>query len=485
MLFAQMTTSQHHQPKPDRTRNPEMSASLFLGVVGAIGFNFAPILLGYGMAMNACFMVYAAIILLLSFADPRVLGYATVLSACNPANSLANLSFSFLLAVLTIIKEFHSAGRVIRELSSRIWWWLLLATFLLILLSVPAWSADTRNIITEAKDAMSRLGYLVVFPVAIALTIRSRQDAVRSVSLLCFMSIGTLAAFYFIGQAGVEVITAAEGGESIGVEQHIGNIHMNFVRTQVCIPIAALATSSLALGIGLGLNRWTLPYYLASGIAVFMIMALASTGSAFAMVCSFAIIAVGYIRMTQSKTRAAFAVLFFMMVALALYFIVFQTSNALSARIEQKLQANEIDRMKYWQEAIQYALATPIGEGWIRQSVLAHNDFLLFFIAYGWPTGLFYAAASGALFLSLRRELQQPSGLQDAQSGTLLLVAQAALSVYVVNSFLDMLSANIGYYQIVWALILTPATVIAVSGDFAKIAMRTMDAKSTQHKQFC
>jgi hypothetical protein len=274
-------------------RASRISVPLFVGIVGAIGFNFSPILLGYGMAMNACFLAYASTILFLSFADSRVLGYATVLSACNPANSLANLSFSLLLALLTIIKEYRSVRNLISELGSCRWWLLMLGAFALIIISVPAWSTDMNGITTEVKQALSRLGFIVVFPVAIALTIRSRLDGVRVVSLLFLLSVSIFSFFYFTGQTGTDVITAVKGGDNVGVEQHIGNIYMNFVRTQVCIPIAALVTVGLALAIGAGITWRGLQFFLAICLIVLMIMQLASTGSAFAMVCGMGVIAFG------------------------------------------------------------------------------------------------------------------------------------------------------------------------------------------------
>src|SRR5664279_4727340 len=122
----------------------KITTPLFLAIAGTIGFDLLPIVFGYGMAMNICFMPYAGLMFFLSYSDRRVLGYATVLSACNPANYLANLSFSFLLAILAIIKEFPAVGQVIQQLGKRRWWWLFLAAFLLIVLSIPFWPSGLR-----------------------------------------------------------------------------------------------------------------------------------------------------------------------------------------------------------------------------------------------------------------------------------------------------------------------------------------------------
>lgn len=451
----------------DQMMPSKLTLSLSLGIAGTIGFNLSPIMLGYGMTMNICFVLYAGVMLGLSFMDRRVLGYATVLLACNPANYMANLSFSFLLGVLTILKEAPSAGRVFQDLGKRSWWWLLLAAFLLVGLSVPFWPMELREMITEAKQAVSRLGFLVVLPLAVGLTLRTPRDGVRAVSLLCLMSISFLAVFYFWGQAGISVIS--EGGQTIGVEQHIGNIYMNFVRTQVCIPLAALAAGALAMALVDGLSLQALPFYLASGICVYLIMLLASTGSAFAMVCGMGVVALGYFRNRLSPGRNLLGVILFSFVGTVLYWAVFQTENALSIRIEQKAQAGEIDRMVVWKEGIAEIIKTPFGEGWDYKT---HSDWLVFMLSYGWLTGLAYFTASGSLFLSMWRGLRRHSNPADHESRNLLLVGLAALTVYSINSILDMLSANIVYYNIVWALILTPATVVAItdaaSGQYSK-----------------
>jgi hypothetical protein len=309
---------------------------------------------------------------------------------------------------------------------------------------------------------LSRLGYLAAFPVAVGLTIRTRQEGVRVVSLLCLLSVALLAVFYFRGEAGMDVIAAVEGGESIGVEQQIGNIYLNFVRTQVCIPIAALAVSCLALGTCLGFRFRTLPYCLALISCVFMIVQLASIGSALAMVCGFGVIFFIYFRGRMSPSRIMLGVVAFLVVGLALYWGVFHTGSILAARIDVKndeISATGIDRMPFWIAGITKISETPLGTGW--SSVSGHSDWLLFGVAYGLPTGLLYLIAAVSIFLSLLRSRRTAA---DIQSLTLCLVGLAALSVYTVNSCLDMLSANVGYYQIVWALILTPSAVLAVTG---------------------
>lgn len=441
-----------------------ISNTLILAIAGTIAFNLSPIVLGYGWAMNICFMLYAAVMLVLSLKDRRVLGYATVLLACNPANAQANLSFSFLLAILTILREASAVGRVVQALTHRPWWCLFLAAFLLVGLSVPFWPPASREIVTEAKQVLSRLGYLVVFPLAVSLTIRSRVDGVRAVSLLCLMSAALLGGFYFWGQAGFNVSVAAEGFDAVGVEQSIRNISLNFNRTQVCIVLAALSVCALSLGVGLGFSSRALPYHLTSGLCVYLIMLLASTGSVFALLCGMVAVWLGYIGVRPSAPRIILGLILLSFVGSGLYWAVFHTENALLLRIGYKttqIQTEGIDREAYWKEGIAEILKAPFGEGWTDRT--GHSDWLLFLLSYGWAAGLAYIAAAGSVFVSLWRALRRQTHVADRDSVAIVTVGLAVLLVYVVNSVLDMLAANIGYFQTVWAMILVPAAVIANS----------------------
>jgi hypothetical protein len=443
---------------------PKITLPLIVGIAGTIGFDLSSIALGYGMTMNVFFLLYVGIMFVLSFFDRRVLGYATVLSACNPANYTANLSFSFLLAIVTIFRESAAVGRVIRELGNRRWWWLFLAAFLLVGLSVPSWPPDLRDILTEVKQALSRLGYLAAFPLAVGLTIRTRRDGVRAVSLLCLTSVAFLVGFYLWGQSGFSVAIAARGFEAIGVEQHIGNVYLNFNRTQVCIPLAALAAVALALGVSTSPNPRSMPYYVVSALCVYLIMSLASTGSIIAMVCGMSIVALGLLGVHLSLGRVLLVVILLSIVGSTLYWSVFHTENALRVRMQYKIAEIErtgIDRQPFWEDGIAEISKKPFGEGWSERT--GHSDWLLFMLSYGWATGLLYVAAAGSLFWSMWRRLGWQTEVADRQSIALLLVGLAALSVYLVNSMLDMLSANIGYYETVWALILTPAAVMAIA----------------------
>jgi hypothetical protein len=434
-----------------------ISVPLILGILGTIGFNLSPIIFGSGVTMNICFMLYAGSMFLLSLADRRVLGYATVLSVCNPANWQVYMSYSFLLAGMTVFKDFMGLGQVMRELNKRGWWWLLMAAFFFVVLSVPFWPSDMRAMMTEVKQALGHLGFLLALPLAVGLTIRTPQDGIRAVSWLCMMSVALFVIFSLQG-------TVSMVAGSNEVERFIGYISLSFMRTSICIPLAALAASGLALGVSNGLTHRAVPYYLIMGVSFLMIMQLASVGSAFAMICGMGVVALAYLGVRLSLGRILFGVVLFSVVGSGLYWAVFNTENFLSKRIEEKeMQFNKIgiDRMELWEEGIAEIRDNPFGKGW--STSVGHSDWLLFTLSYGWASGLFYITAAGSLFLSMWRSLRKYRTADGRPSATLLMVGLAALTVYIINSVLDMLSANVGYYETVWTLILTSATVVAVT----------------------
>ena len=239
----------------------KITIPLYLSIIVTFLYNLAPILLGYGSSMDLMFLLYSGTMYLLSNKDKRVLGYATVLSASNLANTDAHISYSLLLGILTITKEQASFHRIVRNLWRYFWWRMFLMSFVLVILSVPFWDLSINVFITEVKQALSRLGYIVVLSLAVGLTIYNPKDGVRLVGLLCIVAFINFVLFYFLGSSSYQTITATPMGTPMGVWQRIGKIDMNFVRTQVCIPIAVIAAICLVLVVS-NKVRWRFSFFI-------------------------------------------------------------------------------------------------------------------------------------------------------------------------------------------------------------------------------
>ena len=452
----------------------KLSLPLILGILATVAFNLAPIWLGYGMRMNACFVPYALLICILSLGERRVLGYATLLTACNPANAYAYVSFSLLMAVVTLFAAWDGAWTAARELRKHPWWCLSVAALLGVVITIPFWQPNLRLMVWEAKVVCSRLGYLVLVPLAIRATVRSSQDGVRALSFGCLMAVTVLAMFYLGGTQGVpEGLDAGMDSSGLQVMYTIGQAMVSAIRTQFCIVVAALAVASLSLAVTQGMAALAIPLYAASGLCVFMIMRAASTGSAFAMVCGMGVLAVAYLSVRPSLGRVLFGFVVFAAAGYALMWAVFSTDNLLAERIVLKVRTARIDRWQAWVESIDRILVRPIGSGWTttyegREN--CHNDFFIYFLSYGWITGACYAGAVATLFVSLVRQLTSQTA-RDAARRTLLLTGLSALTVYVANSMLDMLSANTLGFDILWAVVFTAAATVYGSGENADQAL--------------
>lgn len=445
-----------------------------LGIVSTIAFDLAPTAFGFGLPMNLLFVLYAVVMNALHFSDRRILGYATILSACNPANSQANMSFTVLLAFLTIMREAPNLGRVLREFGKQRWFWALLTAFLLVGLSLPTWPAHPFALITELKHYMSRLGFVVLFPLAVALTIRTLEEGVRALSIFCVLSAGILVLFFIWGSVGADTTLASEDG-TVAIYQFIGNISMNFLRTQVCIIAAALGAAGLGLGLGKGFNRQGIPFFCVAGACVALILALGSTGSAFAMLIAMLLVSLASISMHRSPHRIMLGIMAVAIVGVTLAYAVTHTDNTLSHRIQTKnveMATDGIDREVFWVTGLSEIRTRPFGEGWSCRT--GHMDWLVMTLSYGWATGLFYFFGAQALLFSFWKALHRLKDATDRHSLALILAGGAAMIVYIINSFLDMPAANIGYYQTLWALILTPAAVLAVSEAGKRALLRSV-----------
>jgi hypothetical protein len=335
---------------------------------------------------------------------------------------------------------------------------------LAVVFSIPAWLSDARDFVSEMKHLASRLGYLLLLSLAVGSTLRTPRDGVRAIFLLCATATSIFVVFYFFGQVGFNLAAGANLGD---VFLTVGKIPITYLRTQVCFIVAIIAVVALALGIYSKLRLRAFPAYLIVCACVFLIMTFASTGSALALICGFAVVVLGYFGNRLSLGTLLWGTILFSFVGVGFYFAVFETDNLLSERIEVKSKQYErigIDRMQFWMEGIETSLNNPFGIGWIgwMNSKTGHSDWQIYSIAYGWATGGCYLLMNIALFCTLLRSLLRNT-IKDPFAAPLLVASLGGLTVYMVNSILDMLSANIFFYETSWALILTAATVITVA----------------------
>ena len=456
------------QPTQSRLTFPVLAA-----IVLTIAFDLLVIAVGGGMVLNAIFAGYACIIILLGTLDRRAFGYATILSVCSPANSLANLSYPVLMSLITIVASQQSISGTVSRLARTGWWPMWAGVAVVASLMAPMWVGSLREILTEIKMMLSHTGMLALVSVAVFMTFHDVKDSLRACVLVCLLTAAIVAVFYFVGRAGVPDAAAfGMRSRSREIYMSLGAAYINFNRTQVCILFAGVAVASLALAAGL-LRRLPVALMLlgASGISVYLVMQLASTGSAFAMVMGMAVVALGYLMLKPSALRWLMGISLFAVVGWTLLWAVFQTENKLAHRIQEKVTYGHIDRWEAWVFSVNVIADRPAGTGWTTEYAVAqhaHNDFFVYFLSWGWTAGILYTGGVVWLALSLVRAIfRYSSASANRDIHALLLAGTGVLAVYCVNSMLDMLSANLWFYQTVWMLVLVPAVALlqAPSGE--------------------
>lgn len=454
----------------------KMTVPLFLAICAAVAFVLAPIFVGEGMSLHLLFGGLVLALLALSAGDRRAWAYGTVVAVCNPVNSIATAPYSVLLLAVALVfaSRSQSSGwvHIMRQ-----WWWRLLALALgAAIITLPNWGSTEGGLMTSTKMTLCHLGYIVMLPLLLASTMERAHDGVRLIMVLLFAAIGIQALFYFAGEQGTpDSVTVAIWHQDFFMR--VGRAFMNYNRTQVCIILAALVAGSFGLGLGL-LRLIQFPLYAAAAIGVFMVMQLASTGSAAAMAMGLAAGALGYLAARRSAKHWVLALGLSLIAGTVLTWAVFSTENLLAKRIEMKMQAQQIDRIGHWTRSFDRIISSPIGRGWtleVESRVYCHNDFFVYFLSYGWPAGILYFAGSMVLLATFARHMLQ-TDLSQRYRSTLLLAGGATLVVYIANSMTDMLSANVAYYETVWAVILIAATMECVGEENASAASQMVAA---------
>lgn len=454
----------------------KMTIPLFLAICAAVAFDLAPIFVGDGMMLHLIFGGLVVVLVVLSAGDRRAWAYGTVLTVCNPVNSIATAPYSVLLLAVALVLGSRSQNSGWGHIMRQLWWRLLALTLVAAAITLPTWGATEGGVMTSTKMTLCHLGYIVMLPLLLASTMERVQDGVRLIMVLLFTAIGIQALFYFAGERGTpDSVTVAIWHQDFFLR--VGKAFMNYNRTQVCIILAALVAGSFGLGLGL-LRLIQFPIYAAAAIGVFMVMQLASTGSAAAMAMGLTAGALGYLAARRSAKHWVLAIGLSLIAATALTWAVFSTDNLLAKRIEMKMQAQQIDRIGHWTRSIDKIMSSPVGRGWtleVEPRVYCHNDFFVYFLSYGWPAGILYFTASMVLLATFARHMLQ-TDLSQRYRSTLLLAGGATLVVYIANSITDMLSANVAYYETVWAVILVAATMECVGEEDASPAPQMIAA---------
>jgi hypothetical protein len=441
-----------------------LSVPVILGIIATIVFCLLPIQIGHEYLLYGAFIMYGGLVVLLAALDRRVLGYATVLSVCNPANPF-RIPYPLVLCALVCILYYSHVREVMGRLA-RTWWWpLFVVAYLGAFLTAPFWGPGLREFVVEARDASHRLGFLVLLPIVVGACFTSSRDALRAVLLLILLAVGIQSLFYFAGTKGFPDDIVSFARLRVRETYHaVGHSWLNYNRTLVCISVAALTAGCFGVVMT---SRNIVVRLIYAGLTIpcgYMLMTLASTGSALALACGVVAICLAYGALYRSLKGMAILLVLGGAGLVSLYALLFLFDSELAQRLALKIrQSNEgyIDRWTRWVMSIESIAVTVLGRGFTTRIPHTendtHNDFFVYFVSYGWVTGAAYATGVAIVLARFVKRIRAAKWTEPAVQ-RLLIIGIGVCSVYIVNSILDMLSASVVYYQTVWAIILTAAT---------------------------
>jgi O-antigen ligase len=333
-----------------------------------------------------------------------------------------------------------------------------------IIVSTINWmSGDiVRNVMRQGAFAINFvLTPFLLIPVAY-LRIRESRDHAANLKVLLFYLIvpstlilvsaklfGTVANAW---EASLHVSDLPEGF----LQYRLGNVVVNFLRTEVGFILAALICASTAIAA----SKVKCMYRLLAGACLilnaFLLLATGSFGSGFACFCGLA--AIFY---SQFRTVGVLKVLVSLAVICSMLFLTYSFSSPsmkayLGKRYENRVSNANTDRLVLWARGADQLLQNPEGVGWTlsvgdRVKSFFHNDYLTYAVSYGFIGGLAYTFLIVGLLISFfqvrKSAIDDPSMLASSLAGLGVIVAVA------VNSMTDHMTENRWYFNLIWSVI--------------------------------
>jgi len=236
----------------------------------------------------------------------------------------------------------------------------------------------------------------------------------------------------------------------------LGQVVVNFLRTEVGFILAALICASAAVTV----SQVKTSYRLLAGACLasnaFLLLSTASFGSGLASLCGLAVIFFIQFR-TVSVTKVIVSVVVIFGMLMATYvFAPSSTKKYLEQRYTHRVTNADTDRLTLWARAVDQLFQHPEGVGMTmsvgdRKKTFIHNDYLTYAVSYGFIGGLAYTALVLGLLISFllrrKRKDEDPSALAVYLAGLGVIVALA------VNGITDHSNENRWYFNAIWSMI--------------------------------
>jgi len=240
------------------------------------------------------------------------------------------------------------------------------------------------------------------------------------------------------------------------LQYKLGEVIVNFLRTEVGFILAALICASTAVTVSQvrGLHRLLAGACLVAN--VFLLLATGSFGSILACLCGLTAIFFAQIR-TVSVTKVLVSVA----VICCVLFLTYSLSppgikEYLGKRYEHRVVKADKDRLGLWARALEQLLQHPEGVGLTLEvgdkvKSVIHNDYLTYAVSYGFIGGLAYAFLVVGLLISFFQV--RKSAINDPSALAVHLAGLGVIVAIVVNSITDHMNSNRWYFNVIWSVI--------------------------------
>lgn len=442
-----------------RFRESRKSTLIFAACFGA-AIVIAPFVLGRSAIFGIAFLVASLIITLLWQKAPRPWIALASISASTPMaigkqQFTCNLIFAIWFAIFNL--------RYLFSLPK----WIYMPSVLVLLGIITSsfnWiSGDfIASVMRQGAYALNFFyGPFLLLPIAY-LRMRYSNDSEANLKGLLFFLIVPMTLVLFSAklfgsianwwEASQHVATLPEGF----LQYKLGRVVINFTRTQIGFVLAALVCASTAVSVSHVKSKYRFVAIACLAMNVFMLLSTGSFGSAFA--CFLGLVAILHTQLR--KISIAKAVISFMAILLTMIltyaFAPDSTKEYLGKRYEHRVVNANTDRIALWARGVDAFVNEPGGVGLtlsvgvVKKSYI-HNDYLTYFVSYGFFGGLGYMSLIIGLLLAFLRVQhsvsKDPAALAVHLAGFGVIVALAA------NGITDHSNENRIYLNVIWSII--------------------------------
>ena len=400
-----------------RGRSPVVAFLLGMAIVAS------PVILGHSYAFFVGFLVFSILITWRWRRSALPWIFLVSISAATPI-AVSREQF----ACNTIFALWFTAffgRRYLSKLPKWIYLVLGLAVFGVLTSAMNWMSGDPTRTILQQMMRQGALGFnfilgpFLLLPI-VYLRMRGNGDSTSKLQGLLFCLILPSTLIFLAAKLRGIVINEWEASlhvESLSegfLQYQLGKVAVNFARTEVGFIFAALICASAAITI----SRVKTLHRLLAGVCLvsntYLLLITASIGSALACLCGLA--AIFYAQARKGNVmRVAVSVIALACVLVLTYGL--SPSNVkeyLGKRYEHRVTEANTDRLQLWERGAEQLLEHPEGIGFTlaagdKVKTFVHNDYLAYFVSYGFFGGLAYTFLVVGILVSFFKRIKSVS----------------------------------------------------------------------------